>query len=888
MIDSLQSLPNDTILLTVNNRLARELLRRHAQHQIEAGHSVWATPAILPWSAWLRSQYETLLDSGCADQILFSPHQERLLWEQVVSESPEGKNLLQPAAAARSAQQTWQLLHEWRIAPESLAGYPDDQTRLFVDWSRRFDELSTEARGLSEAELGALVVGGLNEGIIAAPVRILLAGFDSLTPQQQLIQSALTDAGCDIADWSGPAQASEAKRLALLDREQEVLAAANWARQRLGRDSTLSLAIVSPHLDEDREVLERILQQVLDPAGFLPGHLCAPTFNISLGRPLSDYPLVAHLLLALRLLLDAPMSLHEIGTLLRSPFIGGHAGEWLQRAALDRQLREQGRPYLRRKELLYQAQRQARQSTADCPDLVSRLNGVHKLLDTLPTEDSPNAWAGYLLRLSDVLGWPGGQTLDSSEYQQAQRLRNVISEFSTLARVRSRFRPAEAIRHFTQFCEQTEFQPQAPNTPVQALGLLEAAGLYFDGIWILGMDDQAWPPPPSPNPMIPADVQREHDMPHASAQRELHFAQRILDRLLQAAPEVLLSHAVREDDRELRASPLISDAAQTEPSDIGLKLDNPLYLAAGQNTATEPLPGTHTVPVPAHPGGGSGLLADQAACPFKAVAHHRLHTSGMPEPTYAPDPRLNGDMVHQLLEHIWRQLQDSRTLRDYPSQDLYQLVETLAGETLEDLARKRPDLYGETFRTLEKDRLRDLALAWLEYERRRKIPFKVVACEKKVETELAGLPLHTRIDRIDELEDGSRVIIDYKTGSQVTTASWTGERPGDPQIPLYCISHERVSAGLLAQVHRKKLKMYGLALADQIAPDIKAYQATDEIPDWNALLAHWRTQLELLAKEIIEGRSQVQPKGATACMYCELPAFCRVAQLIGTDGDSDA
>ena len=32
--------------------------------------------------------------------------------------------------------------------------------------------------------------------------------------------------------------------------------------------------------------------------------------------------------------------------------------------------------------------------------------------------------------------------------------------------------------------------------PIQILGALEAAGTPFDAIWVLGLDDQAWPPSP--------------------------------------------------------------------------------------------------------------------------------------------------------------------------------------------------------------------------------------------------------------------------------------------------------------------------------------------------------------------------------------------------------
>ena len=42
-----------------------------------------------------------------------------------------------------------------------------------------------------------------------------------------------------------------------------------------------------------------------------------------------------------------------------------------------------------------------------------------------------------------------------------------------------------------------------------------------------------------------------------------------------------------------------------------------------------------------------------------------------------------------------------------------------------------------------------------------------------------------RIDRIDRLADGARVLIDYKSG--LADADWRGERPDNPQLPLYAL-----------------------------------------------------------------------------------------------------
>src|ERR1700747_974209 len=51
---------------------------------------------------------------------------------------------------------------------------------------------------------------------------------------------------------------------------------------------------------------------------------------------------------------------------------------------------------------------------------------------------------------------------------------------------------------------------------------------------------------------------------------------------------------------------------------------------------------------------------------------------------------------------------------------------------------------------------------------------------------VGGLKLRLRADRIDLLENGQRLLLDYKSG-EVSVKDWEGERPDEPQRPLYAI-----------------------------------------------------------------------------------------------------
>jgi ATP-dependent helicase/nuclease subunit B len=258
--------PDDSaLILTVNNRLAQELHRRHDRRQVASGKRVWPTPDITPWNAWLRSTYAQLLDSGFTTRILLNQHQERLLWERVVRNSREGAQLLRPAAAARTAQQAWQLVKDWRLDTEPLHLEASDETHAYLAWQAHFDEICQRQGLLSSAELNALLLSAARSGELDAPAQIQLAGFDTISPAQQALLDALEAQGSKIAILRAEQGDSRKQRLELDSPEAEMRMAASWAKQFVEQNPETQLAIVSPRLEEDRDRLERICHQVINP-----------------------------------------------------------------------------------------------------------------------------------------------------------------------------------------------------------------------------------------------------------------------------------------------------------------------------------------------------------------------------------------------------------------------------------------------------------------------------------------------------------------------------------------------------------------------------------------------------------------------------------------------
>jgi hypothetical protein len=182
---------------------------------------------------------------------------------------------------------------------------------------------------------------------------------------------------------------------------------------------------------------------------------------------------------------------------------------------------------------------------------------------------------------------------------------------------------------------------------------------------------------------------------------------------------------------------------------------------------------------------------------------------------------------------------------------------------------------------------------WLNLEARRP-PFSVETMEAWHRESFGPLTLQTRIDRIDRLADGSQVIIDYKTGL-ATVGDWLGDRPVEPQLPLYTLDRRgsELAAVAFAKVRRGDCSFVGLGREDGLLPGVASASGHrqlegTEIGNWDDLLKSWRDTLHKLGEEFAHGQAQVDPiNGRQACDRCDLQTLCRIADQNDPQGDEE-
>jgi hypothetical protein len=198
---------------------------------------------------------------------------------------------------------------------------------------------------------------------------------------------------------------------------------------------------------------------------------------------------------------------------------------------------------------------------------------------------------------------------------------------------------------------------------------------------------------------------------------------------------------------------------------------------------------------------------------------------------------------------------------------------------IQSLPLYRRHALGHTCLELEQTRLDALLQEWLVLEAARS-EFAVQALEESVELALGQLVVRLRVDRVDELPDGSNVIIDYKTGKS-RVADWLGERPAKPQLLLYGLAAPSPPAALaFAQVRPGECHFAGIGdigdAIEGVSADIPAVVGDSmAAQNWQELNSAWSDTLHRLARAFVDGEAAVDPLRAS-CTWCGLQPLCRV------------
>jgi exodeoxyribonuclease-5 len=523
------------------------------------------------------------------------------------------------------------------------------------------------------------------------------------------------------------------------------------------------------------------------------------------------------------------------------------------------------------------------QTQIDIANLIGDTLAGLNLIQSQPSKQSASVWVLVFSQLLQCLRWPGERSESSHEYQAKQAWGKVLQQFSALDFLGEQFSASSASTLLQKIAKEQVFQPETTGQSIiQILGIMEALSAPVEAMWCMGMNDDRWPLPARPNPLLPANIQRAAKVANADSAIQADFAQIIHQRLLNSAKQIIFSSSLNDGDKILRASPLMQNipiSTQTMP----IAKTFAEHQAALGNTDITMLD-DHIAPVVGdgvHVRGGTGLLRAQAICPAWAFYQFRLGAKSLRSPKNGLDASERGQLVHAVLEAFW-QSRHWADLRDIGDDALRLAVFEAAKTAILQFTQHQDEVFSGAILELEHERLCKLVLAWLDFEKSREMAFHIIACEVEKKVNIGGVEVTLKIDRIHRLENGGLELVDYKTGRLPSIKSWGEDRITEPQLPIYALFYDEEQNVVSIQfglVKTAEHSFTGLSEANfEIDTDKRKPDFIRGFVDWQHLKKHWNKCIGAIVQEIKSGEAAVIFENEANLLYCEVLPLLRVPE----------
>ncbi|MGV7221231.1 MAG: PD-(D/E)XK nuclease family protein [Nitrospinales bacterium] len=869
-------LDNKSLVLTVNERLSRWLLLQHNRRKKNEDKKIWITPAIKSLDSWTRELWK----QSWPEKYILNSTQSQSLWENIIRKDfySDQTDLLHLRGAADLAAKAYKLVKQYHL-PESQTPYNwTEESKSFHRWMKSYESKLKTLNSIDPSYLLDEIISIQKRNSHFVPEQIVIAGFDEINPQfenwirflvsKNVQIEILKSSSESLSNRSNEIKSSDVCVRSFFDRSQEITQCARWVRSVYSVEKTIG--IIVPEMEDYRSQIIREFTSELAPDAMFPWKETEVPFNISKGTPLSNEPainLATHII-------SAPINFiphRTFYSVLTSPFIRGSEQERSGRMFLEK--------YLRRnnfvKIFLGQINNWDKKETV--PQLIYCLEVLENFLKN-DISALPSIWAKRFSNLLKQMGWPFGDNEENATFfPLLDKWNECLDIFASLDNIIGLVNRDKAVEILNKIIE-IPYSQKSSEEAIQILGMLESSGLEFDYLWVMGCDMKSLPAPSSPNPFIPINIQKQHNLPHSTAGRELNYANQIIERLLTASPNIVFSYAKWENNTEQFISPMLTSIKELSPSptidqshspSLQIQTSFPLELWEDQPTIPISQEELH------HIKGGHNIIGNMAMCPFRAFAVHRLHTQSIEDPEIDIDAAKRGDLVHKSMELFWNQVKSHDNLIKLCDED--KLVSQVSSVVYEAIQKNQNHFFHQPiFTEMETERIISLVLDWLEVDLSRP-PFKVLSTEEQIQLKIGELNLNLKIDRVDQSETGEIVIIDYKTGKP-NIADWFQIRLTQPQLPLYSLN-KSASAIVFAVIKKNSCSFKGMAKNPEVIPDIHfdIYKKYTSSKSWEDQINLWRDILNNLSNDFISGNLEVNPVNPkTTCKYCGLQGLCKV------------
>ncbi len=823
----------DGDIVTSNRRSAKLIREIYGAREIANGRKTWSTPSVLFIGDWLQ---KLVTDCSSADfrHTKISAQASAVLWEQCYAKK-SGDEIPAFFSIIKQCVHTWKRINEWRLPLEEVGANSNGvEQRQFVAAAIEYSNALQENDWMDDATIAGHVVNLIESGITRVPKRATFLGFDRFTPIEQYLISCLKAAGCEVHVLEADSAVGSLDVKSFPDSDAELRAAGAWARRCLSENPAMKLAIISPDLESSSVRVSRMLLEGIAPGRQIAGTSHDSAVDVSFGQPLSTYPAIGIALLLLRWVTDN-LSSREVSILLRSRNI--RPGPIGGRCRMELQLRQLPDRFWAVSSLL--GSLDAEFAGEDAQLWAQSMNCIVNAQDRFQGRKPLSAWALDIDWLLGEVGWQVATAPNSSEFQLLNRWREALNELAQLEIVMPQVEFRTAVSRLMRLAADTIYQPQLDGVILPALGKLEAAGMEFDKIWLVGVDASRWPGSGNPLQFISKRLQRDYDMPDATAIHTLEYARCVLQRIVASADEVVFSWARADDGIEQSLSPLVETDGETtqlqsaDPGYFACQLLDSSDLSSFPDNVVPALSDNEAL------SGGAYTIQRQATDQFSGFAFGRLGVNELPRFQIGISPSMRGSALHKILSILYDGLPSQSEIADWDDDMLLGKIEIGLTKSYFRLERYADETLKRVL-YLERDRSRKLVQDFVAQELLR-APFRVAMLEQPLQLNHGNAQLDLRLDRVDYVGENEMLVIDYKTGAEKSLLDGNGELK-ELQLLIYAMALQGSVAGLA---------IFNL---DSRVISIKKTADDDR---WPTQYAAWKEQVRDVIDELVDGEAEV-------------------------------
>ncbi|NQW93303.1 MAG: PD-(D/E)XK nuclease family protein [Polaromonas sp.] len=407
--------------------------------------------------------------------------------------------------------------------------------------------------------------------------------------------------------------------------------------------------------------------------------------------------------------------------------------------------------------------------------------------------------------------------------------------------------PRMSLQDFTAWVNQTlEAASFAPAHPARAqvviLPLSQLLGRYLQAVVLPGCDEvRLAVSPEPPGQWTPA----QRVLLGLPSRQELADAQRAAWQYALTAPHLDLLWRVSEGGERLMPSGFVQELRLLQPQPLAGDL-RPQRVLATQPTLL-PMPTGQALPI--HKLSASAY-EDLRRCPYRFFALRQLKLQEADELESELGKRDFGNWLHLLLNRF------HEALKVTPIQEMQAqaaMINIAADEAIQALG-----LSAEEFLPFAAiwPRVRDGYLDWLATHQATGAVYQGGEVWKNMP--LSNIELVGKIDRIDQMPDGSRLVIDYKTEASATTKARINDATEDTQLAFYAalLEDDTLTAAYVNLGEKEATRTYAQAEIVELRDDLMGGILSD-------------------MERIAEGAPLPALGEGEACEFCAARGLCR-------------